>query len=146
LNHSLLLSTYYFFCICYTTPNDLKFFKHVYNLAWRMNPKSDNHFGYFSYHCDLGKCCCPVHMGSVDVRFFTGPKWGCLSIQTLIYIFQSTRWKFLKCFSPLLKLAYYKILRFDVSENISFLKFGPCTRSVSFGALLLKTQSNTFRS
>jgi len=135
LNHSLLLSTYYFFPICYTTPNDLKFFKHVYNLTWRMNPKSSTILDIFSYHCDFVKCCCLI-FHRAKMKIF---------VNSNINIFQSIRWKFLKFFPHLLKLAYYKILQLDVSENISFLKFGRCTRSVNFGAFLMKTQSNTFR-
>jgi len=44
LNHSLLLSTYYFFPICCTISNDLKFFKHVANLSRKKNPKKHHHF------------------------------------------------------------------------------------------------------
>jgi len=47
LIHFLLLSIYYFFPICCTIPNDLKIFKHVANLPWRINPKSNHHFGHF---------------------------------------------------------------------------------------------------
>jgi len=75
LNRSLLLSTYYFFPICFTIPNDLKNFKHVANLPWNMNLKNYNHFGHF-FHINLT-------LWSAAARFSAGPKKGFLSIQTL---------------------------------------------------------------
>ncbi len=47
MNHSLLLSTYYFFPIRCTIPNDLKIFKHVFNLSRKRNPKKNHHFAHF---------------------------------------------------------------------------------------------------
>jgi len=76
LNHSLHLSIYYFFPVCCTIPNDLKIFKHVANLTWRMNPKSYHHFGHFF-----------IQMWPCEVQlpiFSQGQKKGFLSIQTLI--------------------------------------------------------------
>jgi len=47
LNHWLLLSIYDFFPTCCTIPNDLKFFKHVANFTWEMNPKNHQQHGHF---------------------------------------------------------------------------------------------------
>jgi len=47
LKHSLLLSTYYFFPICHTIPNDVKFFKHITNLFRKLNSKKYHPFWQF---------------------------------------------------------------------------------------------------
>jgi len=119
LNHLLLLSTYYFFPICCTIPNYLKFFKHIANLPWRMNPKSYNHFGHFFYTNGT--------LWNATAQFFTGPKKG-FYVNSNTNILQSTWWKILKFFPHLLKQVYYKILQLNVSKKVLFQKFGTCTR------------------
>ena len=76
MNHSLHFSTYYFFPICCTLPNDLKIFKHVVNLTGRMNVNKHNHLGLFFIT--------NVTLWSTADRIFTGPKKGFLSLQMLI--------------------------------------------------------------
>jgi len=132
LNHSLLLSTYYFLFICWTTPNDLKIFKHIDNLPCRMNPKSYNHFGHFFIQMWPSK----VQLTS----FSHGQKKD--FVNSNANILQSRWWKFLKFFPHLFKSAYYKILRLHVSKNVFFLKFVICFRNGSFGVVLVNTYSS----
>jgi hypothetical protein len=129
LNHFVLFFTYYFFPICCAIPNDLNFFKHVANLTWGMNPKSNHHFGHFSYKCDLVKCNCP---------YFYRAKKMIFAISN-VGILQSTKWKILNFFPHIFKLFYYKILRLYVFKNVFHLKFGACIRNGSFEAFLVKT-------
>jgi len=122
LNHSLLLSTYYFFLICCRISNDLKFFKHVANLPWRMNPMNYNHFEYVFIMIRP----CEVHL----TRFFQELKMAFYHFERwylAIYMVEISE------FFPLLfNLAYYKILWLYVSENNIFQKFGTSTRNGSF--------------
>ncbi len=122
MNHSLLLSTCSFFSISCTNPNNLKFFKHVANLPWIMNPKKHLHFGHFFIQMWPSEMQLPI--------FFARPKKRFPSIQTLISC--NLQCKFLKFFPHLLKLVHYKILWSHVHKNVFFLKFYTCTRNGSF--------------
>jgi len=117
LNHSLPLSTYYFFPICYTTPN----FKHTANLIWRMNPKSNNHFGYFFiplWPCEV-----------LLPRFLQGPKNDFCHFKC--YILQSTRWKFLNFFHIFSNQFTIRSYGYICPKMLNFF-LGSCTRNDNF--------------
>jgi len=80
----------YFFPIYCTIPNDLKIFKHVANLLWRMNPKKHHQYGHFLMQMWPCKVQLPCFSQSQKGRF--------LSIQMLINILQLKWWKFLNFF------------------------------------------------
>jgi len=120
------------------TPNDLKFFQHVANLPWKMNPKKHHYFGHFF----IWKWACEVQLPS----FLWGQKKDYCELkahtplvllklsQILLAktsnqtdwdnfsIFQSMGWKFLKFFPHISKSTYYKILQLYVSKNVFFSK------------------------
>jgi len=75
LNHFVLLFTYYFFPICCTISNDLKLFKHIANLPWRMNPKKHHQCGHF--FIQMWPC-------KVQLLVFSKAKNTFRSIQTVI--------------------------------------------------------------
>jgi len=110
LNHSLLLSTYYFFSICCTIPNDLKIFKHLANLPRRINLKSYHHFEHFFIQMSASKVQLP--------KFLQGQKR--IFVNSNTNILQSTWWKFLKFFPHLLKPYYYKILHYMCPKMFFF--------------------------
>jgi len=129
---SLHLSTYYFFLYIFvltifsiynTIPNDLKIFKHVANLPWRMNPKNHYHFGHF--FIQMWPC-------EVQLLVFCRAKIR-IFVTSNINTLQSAWWKFLKFFPHLLNLVYYKILWLYMSNKDIFEKFGTCPRNGSFG-------------
>jgi len=129
LNHSLFLSTYYFFPIGCTIPNDVKFLKHVANLPWRMNPKKHHLHKYFfiqMWPCEVLLPC-----------FLKGQKM--IFANSNANILQSMRWKFLKFFPTSFEIrVLVKILLLHVSKFIYlFLKFGTCSRNGNFGAFLV---------
>jgi len=62
-----------FFPICCTIPNDLKIFKHVANLPWRMNPKKKHQYVHFFYKCDVVKC---NWLGYMCLKMFHFLKFG----------------------------------------------------------------------
>jgi len=136
LIHSLFLSPCYFFPIYCTIPNDLKFFKHVANLPWRMNPKKHHHLRHF--FMQMWPC-------EVNCLFF-GKVKKMIFVNSNINILQFAWWKFLKFFPHILKPMYYRILWLHVSKYGFFLNFGACPRNGSFGAFLVKIQSRNLRS
>jgi len=131
----LFLSTYYFFPICCTIPNDLKFFKHVANLTWNVNPKKHQQHGHFFIQIWAYKVQLP--------DFLQGQKR--ILANSNANILQSIWWKFLKFFPHFFKLVYYKILWLHISKNIFFLNFSTYTRNGSLGVFLVRTQSRNFR-
>jgi len=76
LNHFLLLSTYYFFPICCTIPNDLNFFLACSHLALKNESKEAPPFWTF-FHTN-------VSLWSATAHFFTRPKKRFLWIWKLI--------------------------------------------------------------
>jgi len=125
LNPSLFLSTYYFFPLYWIIPNDLKNFKHVANLPWKMNPKKHHHFEHFTYKCNLVKCNFSIFRRAKKMIFVTSNA----------NILQSTWWKFLNIFPRLLKPSYYRILWLHMSKKCIF----SSTRNGSFWVFLVKT-------
>jgi len=123
LNHSLLLSIYYFFPICCTIPNDLKFFKHLDNLPSRMNPKSNHNSDHF--FIQIWPC-------EVQLLVFSQSP-----IQMLIYcnLQGGNFWKFFHIFSNQHIIRSY---RYMCWKMFFFLYFWSCTRSGNFGAFLVK--------
>ena len=124
MNHSLLLATYYFFPICCTIPNNLKFFKHIANLTWKVNPKSCNHFGHFFMQ---------IWTSELQLPGFSRAKKRIFVTSNANFL-QSRRWKNLKFFPHLLKLVHYKILRLHLSKSVFKKNFDTCSRKGSFKA------------
>jgi len=135
LNHSLHLSTYYFFPICCTILNYLKFSSMWPTCLEEWIQRSTTIFYFFSYKCDLVKCCCPF--------FHRGKKKIFVTLNANIS--QSTQWRILNFFPHLLNLLYYKILWLYVSKNDIFQKFGICTRNGNFWVFFVITESKNFR-
>jgi len=129
LNHSLLLSTYYFISISCTIPNDLKFFKHVANLLWRLNPKKHHHFGHFFIQVDLVKYNCHVFC-KAKKRIFANSN---------TYVLQRYTVEISKFFSTSSQTSVLQDHVVTCVQNVFFLKFDTCTRNGSFRALLVKT-------
>jgi len=131
LNHWLFLSTYYFLPTCCTIPNDLKFFEHVSNLNWNMNPKKNLNHGNFFIHSNMS-------LWSAFARFFVGPKKGFWLIQMLI----SCNWccgNFWKFFHIFLNYCTTRSYGYMYQKIFFFLNFDTCTINGSFGAFLVKT-------
>jgi len=131
LNHSLFLSTYYFF---YYMLYNSKWFKKFQACTSQLALKNDSKKApttwtfFHANSCDLVKCI---------ALFFAGPKKAFLSIQMLISYNPYS--EFLKFFLYLLKPYYYKILKLNVSKNVCFLKFGTYISSGTFRVFWMKT-------
>jgi len=130
LNHSLLLSTlYFFFPICCTIPNDLKNFKHVANLTWKMKSKSYHHFRHFF-----------IQMWPSEVQlpsFSQGQKMDFCQFRHLyptIYMVEIS-----EIFSTSFQTSLLQDPIVTCVQQCFFLKFGTCIRNGSFGAFLVKT-------
>jgi len=111
LNHSLL-STFYFFPIRYTIPNDVNFFKHIANLFKKLIQRSTTIFNIFSLESKLVKCSCSI--------FHKVEKMTMVNLNA--YIFRSTLWNFMKFLPHVVDSKYYKILRLHVSKIVFFSK------------------------
>jgi len=103
LNHSLLLSTSYFFPICYTIPNDLNF-SSMQPTCLENESKELQPFWTFFYT--------NMSLWSAAAQIFAGSKKGFLSIQTLIScnLHGEKFWNFFHIFSNQFNLRSYSYM------------------------------------
>jgi len=137
LNHSLDLSIYYF-SVCCTILNDLKFFKHVANLPWRINPKKKQPTLTF-FHTN-------VTLWSTTTLLFVGPKkWFLLrfcqfKLYLATYMVKFMNFFFTSSQSASIHGCTCPIMLFFKKNS---LKFVNCTRIGNFGVFWSKHSQGT---